>query len=154
MNERKLHVGKNRQEHLAYEGFLKQDTAIDKTVKEKNPFDTTSDSTFKDEHDTTPKKSNKKSLGLVVSDWVKNNLVNAIVIAVVGAITVGYISIASDQKANSVELANIKTKVDQIETENKETNKNLTELDKTVSNIKIQFEKDIEYIKELFNINN
>lgn len=144
---RKAHVGKNPNEKEAYRNFLSQRFALDKTEEDpENP--TKTDSSNFDNEDLNNIKPRGKSLRLKIKDFFQSNWTITIVGGVAVAVIIGAFSFVSNQGIQGEKVSGLETRVGKVEEKVDELTTSVGGLNTNINGIKIEFGKDIEYIKE------
>lgn len=150
------HVGKTIGEKAAYRDFLNTYRALDKTVNDPIDSGQTDSSAFDEEEADPPKKISKKSKWLVFKDYINKNivpsLIGTIIVAFLGWLGISFISLIVNDKAQDVQINDIKKDVVDIQNKTTKTEDKNTEFDKIFSIFKSEVGKDLELIKKKLNL--
>ena len=144
---RKAHVGKSSNEKEAYKNFLSQRFSLDKTEEDpENPSKT--DSSNFDSEDLNNTKPRGKSWKLKIGDFLQNNWVAGLGTGLMLLVIGWAVSFAVNQGVQGEKISGMETRVEKVEEKVNGLTASVSELNTNVSGIKIEFSKDIEYIKE------
>jgi len=137
---RQSHAGKSPYEKEAYNNFLRSNFFLDKTVKDPlNPGKTEVSSFEEDKPEKVP--PSKKSMALIVKDFINNNWFVSIVVTVVGGFIIylatSFISLSINQGIQAKDIEIIKT-----------NQKDVVSFKDAFIAFKVGVSKDIEFIKK------
>jgi hypothetical protein len=138
-------TGKNYQEKVAYRQFLSSKFDLEKTAPDPVDIGKTNESSYDEEEIPKIKERQKKSLKLVVKDFLHDNWVITIMGGLISGLLVAFliasINIYTDQKI-------INDKIKNIETTNKDNSEKLSSVKEKFEIFKAEIGKDLEYIKK------
>ncbi len=150
-NIRTQHVGKDPYEREAYRKFLSSKFNIDKTEEDPVDVSKTDSSSFENENIEKVDPPTKKSRILKFKDFLSNNWVVAIVtgliILVVGALAGGYVNIKVSQARLEEKISSIEEDIDDVSIKYSSLDSNLSNLDKDLGILRVEFTKDLDFIK-------
>ena len=144
---RKAHVGKSSNEKEAYRNFLSQRFALDKTEEDpENPTKTDSSNFDNDDFDNIKPKG--KSLKLKIKDFLQSNWTITIVGGVIVLVIGGFFAFVFKQGVQEEKISGIENRVGKVEQKVDNLTADVGTVSQNVSGMKIEFSKDIEFIKE------
>jgi hypothetical protein len=144
---RKAHVGKSSNDKEAYKNFLSQRFKLDKTKEDSENLTKTDSSSF-DIDDFDNIKPQGKSWKLKAKDFLQSHWTITIIGGVAVAVIIWIFSFISNQGIQGEKISGMETRVEKVEEKIDGLTTNVSELNTNVNGIKIEFSKDIEYIKE------
>jgi len=144
---RKAHVGKSSNEKEAYKNFLSQRFKLDKTEEDpENPTKTDSSNFDSDDFDNI--KPQGKSWRLKVKDFLQSNwnitIVGGVIVLVVGLV----FSFTFKQGVQEEKISGMENRVGKVEQKVDNLTADVGAVNQNVSGMKIEFGKDIEFIKD------
>lgn len=144
---RKAHVGKSPNEKEAYKNFLSQRFKLDKTEEDpENPTKTDSSNFNNDDLDNI--KPQGKSWTLKGKDFFQSNWTITIVGGVIVLVISWFFSFTFKQGIQQEKISGVENKIGKVEQKVDDLTANISNVNKNVSGMKIEFGKDIEFIKD------
>lgn len=158
---RNARVGKTRAEMDAYQRFINSrmnGNAIEKTVDDKEDSKDTRGSAIDAKSTPEDKDVTPKSVKLRVTDWLRNNYVNGIIVGVAVLVISGtvsfYLNTRDDLNIAKRDIEDLQEDVKTLDEKYTNTIENYHNTDKNLELFKTEVNKDLEFInKKLEDIN-